>query len=63
MKKFISLGKKLKTKTGQEHSGPSARSDAFTTGDKNARKVEEEYGIFILHDLPHDQANALEYVL
>ena len=62
MKKF-NLSKKLKTRTGQVHSGSSAGSEAFTVVDKNAHKLEEEYGLFILHDLPHDLANALEYVL
>ena len=63
MKGLSDLRKKLKTQTGQENSGSSAGSEALTVVDKNAHKLEEEYGLFILHDLAHGIANALEYVV
>ena len=62
MKRF-NLSKRLKTQTDREHGGSSAESETFTLIDKNARNLEEECGLFILHDLPHDLVNALEYVL
>lgn len=67
MMKRLSRNKKrpereLEVLHGQDDSGSSGEPEASNVAVKKAQRL-EEYGLFILHDLPRDQTNALECVL
>jgi len=52
----------LEKLTGQDESGSSEGQEVSIVVDEKAHRL-EEYGLFILHNLPRDQAKALECVI
>ena len=54
--------KEPKAVTGLENTGPAGASGVSNGTDKETQIIEEDYGLFTLHDLSRDLADALECV-
>lgn len=54
--------KELERPSRQDDNRSSEGQEVSVVVEKKAHRF-EEYGLFILHNLPHDQANALEWVI
>ncbi len=55
--------KKPKASTDPEGTEPAEASKVSKGSDKEVPRTEEDCGLFTLHDLSQDVADALEYVL